>query len=269
MFGHVPLTRSAASGDGPDEFDVAQGRPSGDAGYRPPRPARVRSSPAGMARPARTRRRQHTAEADTGGDQAIDSASAISGFVRAVRCSAGTPAARPSLVARPGLRQEQSQRHRHRHLAARQRQRHQGLAIGRLAQCRRILRSDTDRVRALLRHRRVVDDQDRIAAADQLVSLDEKFCLQRSLLPDASSNKMVQLIIVDPAQDALPLAERSCDHPVRSAPPRKVDTFAAVTCDPSAPGTARASAQARLPNPTLFPPWPALQMPTTHELLKN
>ena len=72
-----------------------------------------------------------------------------------------------------------------------------------------------------------------------------------------------------PAQDALPLAERSCDHPVRSAPPRKVDTFAAVTCDPSALGTARASAQARLPNPTLFPPWPALQMPTTHKSLKN
>jgi hypothetical protein len=40
------------------------------------------------------------------------------------------------------------------------------------------------------------DHQHRIAAADELISLDEKFCLQRSLLPDASSNKMVQLIIV-------------------------------------------------------------------------
>ena len=32
-----------------------------------------------------------------------------------------------------------------------------------------------------------------------------------------------------PAQDALPSAERSCDHPGRSAPPRKADTSAAVT----------------------------------------
>ena len=72
----------------------------------------------------------------------------------------------------------------------------QRLAIGRLAQCRSILRSDTDRVLAFLRHRRIVDHQHRIAAADELISLDEKFCLQRSLLPDASSNKMVQLIIV-------------------------------------------------------------------------
>jgi len=58
------------------------------------------------------------------------------------------------------------------------------------------LRSDTDRVLAFLRHRRIVDHQHRIAAADELISLDEKFRLQRSLLPDASSNKMVQLIIV-------------------------------------------------------------------------
>ena len=60
---------------------------------------------------------------------------------------------------------------------------------------------------------------------------------------------------------------RVCDH--RDKHQGLKDTFAAVTCDSSALGTARASAQARLPNPTLFPPWPALQMPTTHESLKN
>jgi len=58
------------------------------------------------------------------------------------------------------------------------------------------LRSDTDRVRALLRHRGVVDHQHRIAAGDQLVCLNEQFCLQWRRIPDASSNKMMQLIIV-------------------------------------------------------------------------
>jgi elongation factor P--beta-lysine ligase len=47
---------------------------------------------------------------------------------------------------------------------------------------------------AFLRHRCVVDHQHRIAAADEFVSLDEKFCFQRRRIPDASGNKMMQLI---------------------------------------------------------------------------
>src|ERR1700750_23206 len=49
---------------------------------------------------------------------------------------------------------------------------------------------------AFLRHRSVVDHQHRIATADELVGLDEKFCSQRGAIPDASSNKMMQLIII-------------------------------------------------------------------------
>src|SRR5438876_2134269 len=41
-----------------------------------------------------------------------------------------------------------------------------------------------------------------------------------------------------PAQAALPSAECSCVHPVRSAPPRKADTSAAAPCEPSGSGTA-------------------------------
>ena len=48
---------------------------------------------------------------------------------------------------------------------------------------------------ALLRHRRVVDHQHRISAANELISLDEKLSLQRSRVPDTSRNKMVQPII--------------------------------------------------------------------------
>src|SRR5271154_5589859 len=59
-----------------------------------------------------------------------------------------------------------------------------------------ILRSDTHRVLALLRHRGVVDHQHRIAAADQMVRLNQQFRLQWRRIPDTSSNKMMQLIIV-------------------------------------------------------------------------
>jgi hypothetical protein len=51
-------------------------------------------------------------------------------------------------------------------------------------------------VLTLLRHGRVVDHQHRITAAYELIGLHEKLCLQRSRVPNASSNKMVQLVIV-------------------------------------------------------------------------
>src|SRR5438105_8463007 len=45
-------------------------------------------------------------------------------------------------------------------------------------------------------HRRFIDDQYRIAAADKPNRLNEQFPLQRRQNPDTTSNKMVQLIIV-------------------------------------------------------------------------
>src|SRR4029078_5125520 len=78
---------------------------------------------------------------------------------------------------------EKAQRHHHGHFAARKRQRPQRLAGGGRAERRSILRSDTNRVLALLRYRRVVDHQHRIAAADKLVGLAEPFTLHRGPTP--------------------------------------------------------------------------------------
>src|SRR5258705_1453394 len=197
------------------------------------------------------------------------SASAISGFVRAVRCSAGTPArfkrAR-SLVQLSG------------------RKRRSATVTGTSP---RASVSDTS-----VWQLAVLPNAEAYCAATPteclpFFGIDVSSITNTASLPPTSLSAWMRSSVSSeppsrrqqqqngaadhshPAQDALPLAERSCDHPVRSAPPRKVDTFAAVTCDPSALGTARASAQARLPNPTLFPPWPVLPMPTTHESLKN
>jgi hypothetical protein len=111
-----------------------------------------------------------------------------------------------SLIAGPGLRQEQSQAHHHRDLASRQRQRHQGLAIGGLAQSRSILRSDPDRMRSLLRQRRVIDDEERVRAANQPVGLIGKLPLQWSLAPHSGRHKMMELVVIPRRQ---PFRDRS------------------------------------------------------------
>src|SRR5205809_8013006 len=49
---------------------------------------------------------------------------------------------------------------------------------------------------AFLGHRGVIDDQYRIAAADKPIRLNEQFPLQRRQIPDTTSNKVMQLIIV-------------------------------------------------------------------------
>jgi hypothetical protein len=96
----------------------------------------------------------------------------------------------------PALRQKQAQADHHRNLVPRQRQRHQRLAIGGLAERRGVLRRDPDRMRALLRQRRVVDDKDCAGAPDQLVRLDREFLFQPRFVPDAARNEMMQLVVV-------------------------------------------------------------------------
>jgi hypothetical protein len=95
---------------------------------------------------------QHTAEADTAGDQAIDLGKRdlrLRSFRPMRERDAGPLQTRP--IIGPTLRQEQTQGHRHRHLAARKHQRHQRLAISSLAERRGILRNNADRVLTLLR----------------------------------------------------------------------------------------------------------------------
>ena len=65
-----------------------------------------------------------------------------------------------------------------------------------------ILRSYTNRAIALLRHRCIVDDQHCIFATDEPVGLNEQFCFQRRRVPDAISDEMMQLVIVARASRA-------------------------------------------------------------------
>ena len=85
------------------------------------------------------------------------SASAISGLVRATRCSTGTPA-RIIPPDRSSNSREQTQCDHHRNFTARKRQRHQRLAIGRLPSVEAYCGA-TPTERSPLRHRCVVDDQ--------------------------------------------------------------------------------------------------------------
>jgi hypothetical protein len=83
------------------------------------------------------------------------------------------------------------------------------------------LRSDTNRTIALLRHRRVVDDQHRIFAADQAIGLNEQFRLQWRRIPEAISDEMVQLVILARCQprrhwlDALAIARSNQSRDIK------------------------------------------------------
>jgi hypothetical protein len=58
------------------------------------------------------------------------------------------------------------------------------------------LRRDSDRMRPLLRQRRVVDDKDCIGAPDQLVRLDREFLREWRFVPHAARNEMMQLVVI-------------------------------------------------------------------------
>src|SRR2546425_4489972 len=122
---------------------------------------------------------------------------------------------------------------------------------------------------AFLGHRGVVDYQYRIAAADKPIRLNEQFSLQRRRIPDTTSNKMVQLIIVVRRKtfrhwlNALAITgpDQPCDvkrtHPL----PRLVTQALQKRLEPAS--------KLGFPIPRSFPPWSALHKPTTHESLKN
>ena len=92
-----------------------------------------------------------------------------------------------------------------------------------------------------LRHRRVVDYQYRIAAADKAIRLNEQFPLQRRRIPDTTSNKMVQLIIVVPRKtfrhwlNALAIAGPDQPRYVKRthAPPRLVTQASQKRLEPA------------------------------------
>jgi hypothetical protein len=79
-----------------------------------------------------------------------------------------------------------------------ERHRDQRLTVGLLAEHRRILRRDADRLLALFRQRRVVNDEHRIGAADQSIRLYEKLPFERGLVPEAGTNEVMKLIVIGP-----------------------------------------------------------------------
>src|SRR5262245_65995920 len=50
-------------------------------------------------------------------------------------------------------------------------------------------------MRTLLEHRRVVDHQHGVPAADELIGLNKQFCLHRSHVPHPGRDEVVQLVI--------------------------------------------------------------------------
>jgi len=124
---------------------------------------------------------------------------------------------------------------------------------------------------ALLRHRRVVDHQHRISAANELISLDEKLSLQRSRVPHTSRNKMVQPIIT--------ARRKTLSHWLNALAVAWTDQPRHIKRTHPLPRLVAQAFQERL-EPTaklIFPIIPCaraphgrpLHKPTTHESLKN
>ena len=194
---NVSLARTAAPSNRPDHLHI--GRVNLEMTRNTDRPGKFASCEPLAERRTHpiARIRQHTAKAHTGRDGAIDLHQSHLRF-RSCRSIFGrnTRSLQPNPLARPTLGKKQPQRQHDRYFASRQRQRYQGLAVRGLAQCRSILRSDTNRMRAFLGYRCVVDHQHRIAAAHEPIRLHKQFGFQRRCIPDPGRNEVVQLIVV-------------------------------------------------------------------------
>src|SRR6516164_7196150 len=164
------------------------------------------------------------------------SARAISGFVRAVRHSAGTPARSNRdrlLVQLSGRNNRNASTTGTSPRASVSDTRVWQFAV--LPSADAYLRSDTNRMRAFLGYRRIVDHQHGIAAADQPVCLDKEFGFHRRCVPDPGRNEVMQLIACaerKPLRHRLNALAVARTDPV---PTRRAGTFVAVLCDPTDP----------------------------------
>src|SRR6476620_2835589 len=266
----LPPTGAAASGNRPGHLHVGSidlevprnaDRPGQLASRQPP--AERRAHPI-------TGIRQHAAKAYTRRNDAIEFRQ---GHLRLRPChsifSRNARSLQSCAVARPTLRKEQPQRQHDRHLAARQRQRHQGLAVGGLAQRRSVLRRNPHRMRALLGYRSVVDHQNRIAAANKPIRLNQQFGLYWSRVPHPGGNEVVQLIVVTNSKplrhrlNALAIARADQTRYVKRThpPPRLVPQPLQKRLQPASELLTPIQYRASHGRP--------LQKPTTHESPKN
>ena len=96
----------------------------------------------------------------------------------------------------PRLGQVEAQSDGQRHVVIRERRRHQALAVGLFPQRAAVLMRDTDRLNALLRQRRVVDDQERLFAAKHGVGLLPEHPLDSQPDPRRLADEVPQLLVV-------------------------------------------------------------------------
>jgi len=126
----------------------------------------------------------------------------------------------------PGLGEVEPQRHRDRHVVARQRQRHERLAVGTFPELSTVLMGYADRVCALLHQGRVVNDQMRLATADQRLRLLEQYALVARSFPWRRRHEVMKLLMVAGALTsrhglhafALPRSDQSTQVDRRPAP---------------------------------------------------
>src|SRR5262245_10328520 len=124
-------------------------------------------------------------------------------------------------------------------------------------------------MRAFLGYRGVVDHQHGIAAADELIPLNQQFCLHRPGVPDPGCEKVVQLIVVT---NCNPLS-----HWLNALAVARTDQSRHIERTHLSPRSVTQSIQKRLePTRKLASPIrrPAnhgrpLQKPTTHESQKK
>jgi hypothetical protein len=99
------------------------------------------------------------------------------------------------------------------------------------------LRRHADRVTALLRHRRVIDDEEG-AGTNQPVGLLQQRSFKRGAVPYSRCDEMMKLIVAGFAAPGPPSAARSCDPQDLSNQRCTADTSCAVpdalTCQSSA-----------------------------------
>ena len=136
----------------------------------------------------------HTAEHRPGGPDSVDflQGDAPLGLERDGQRNAGAQATVD--IARPGFGQERAQPDTDRHLAAGQGERDQDLTVGRFAKLTAILVRHADRLAPLFDQGRVVDRQDGVGAADEILGLADEFELQGLRSPARGRDKVVELL---------------------------------------------------------------------------
>jgi hypothetical protein len=196
LIGNVPLARTAAACEGEDEGNIARVDLLVARNPDSPRQAARAQALAERRAQAVAGISQHDAERDSGDDGSVDLGQRHFGLGpegAVLMRDAGFVQA--GGISSPALGQEQAQADRNRNLTLGQRRRNERLAVRGLAERRGVLGRDAHRVLALLRERRVVDDEIRVGPAHQTPGLGQEFGLERGGIPHPRRDKVVKTVV--------------------------------------------------------------------------